>query len=382
MTSFETRAIHVGQPIEGPHGPVVPPISLSTTFAQHAPAELVGEFDYARAGNPTRSNVEAVIASLEGGAFGHAFASGLAAEDAVLRLLSPGDHLLIPHDAYGGTYRLINSIHAPAGLQFDSVDFRDVESVERAWRENTRMLWIETPSNPTLSIVDIAAVSNIARNRGVHVVVDNTFATPYLQRPLELGADIVVHSATKYLSGHSDVTAGAVVTDDAELSDRLHLFQKAIGAVLSPFDSYLLHRGIKTLAVRMDRHCSNAQLVAEFLGRHDAITQVFYPGLASHRGHDVAAQQMSRYGGMVSFTCANGKDAAVQLVQRTKIFTLAESLGAVESLIEHPGLMTHASVAGSALEVDDALVRLSVGLENGDDLIADLQTALDESSVN
>lgn len=376
MSGFETRAIHDGQTCDATFGAVVPPISLSTTFAQRGPGELIGEFDYARAGNPTRASVETVLASLEEGAFGHAFSSGLAAEDAVLRLLSPGDHLLIPHDAYGGTYRLVNAIHAPAGLQFDSVDFRDLVAVERAWRSNTRMVWIETPSNPTLSIIDIALVAQLAHRHGALVVVDNTFATPYLQRPLSLGADIVVHSATKYLSGHSDVTAGAVVVNDGEIAERLYLFQKAIGAVLSPFDSYLLHRGVKSLAVRMDRHCENARRVAEFLETRSAIARVFYPGLESHVGHEIAVRQMNDFGGMVSFTCVGGKAAAVELVKRTSVFTLAESLGAVESLIEHPGLMTHASVAGSALEVDDSLVRISVGLESLDDLIEDLRSAL------
>jgi cystathionine gamma-synthase len=294
----------------------------------------------------------------------------------VLRLVKPGDDILIPHDAYGGTYRLINSIHAEAGLQFDSVNFADLDAVEKLWRDNTRLAWIETPSNPTLSIVDIERVASLVHGKGALVVVDNTFATPYLQQPLALGADIVVHSATKYLSGHSDVTAGILVTDDDELSERFAFMQKSIGAVLSPFDSYLLQRGIKTLAVRMDRHVVNARAVAEFLEGHPAVAKVLYPGLSSHENHEVAARQMTGFGGMVSFTSKGGLEASLQVVKRTEVFTLAESLGAVESLIEHPGLMTHASVAGSALEVDASLIRLSVGIETIDDLIGDLAQAL------
>lgn len=376
MSGFETRAVHIGQEADPTTGAVVPSLSLSTTFKQHAPGDFVGPYDYARAGNPTRTNVELVVASLEDGRHGHAFSSGLAAEDAVLRLLKPGEHILTPHDAYGGTYRLINSIHREAGLQFDSVNFNDMDALERLWRDNTRMVWIETPSNPTLSVVDIERTADYAHERGALVVVDNTFATPYLQQPLSLGADIIVHSATKYLSGHSDVTAGILVVNDDELAERLTFFQKAIGAVLSPFDSYLLQRGIKTLAVRMDRHSDNAEAIAAYLSEHSAVDEVLYPGLVSHAHHEVAAKQMRRFGGMVSFTAKAGVDASLEIVKRTQVFTLAESLGAVESLIEHPGLMTHASVAGSVLEVDPTLIRLSVGIESIDDLIGDLEHAL------
>jgi cystathionine gamma-synthase len=375
-TGFETRAIHAGQEPDGLTGAVVPPISLSTTFKQNGPGDMIGPYDYARAGNPTRTSVEVQVASLEGGRHGHAFASGQAAQDAILRLLDSGSHMLIPHDAYGGTFRLINTIHRPAGIAFDPVHYNDAAAVESLWRDDTKMIWIESPSNPNLAVIDVKRIADYAHERGALVVVDNTFATPYLQLPLDLGADIVVHSATKYLSGHSDVTAGVVVVNDDTLAERLSFFQKAIGAVLSPFDSYLLSRGIKTLAVRMERHCDNAEAVAAFLAQHTAVKDVLYPGLESHDHHEVAAKQMKRFGGMVSFTMHAGQAASVEVVKRTKIFTLAESLGAVESLIEHPGLMTHASTAGSALEVDDSLIRLSVGIESLGDLLSDLEKAL------
>jgi cystathionine gamma-synthase len=284
--------------------------------------------------------------------------------------------MLIPHDAYGGTFRLINAIHTPMGLQFDSVHYNDADAVDKLWRDNTKMVWIESPSNPNLAIIDIKRIADYAHERGALVVVDNTFATPYLQRPFEFGADIIVHSGTKYLSGHSDVTAGIVVVNDQELTERMEFFQKAIGAVLSPFDSYLLTRGVKTLAVRMERHCDNAEKVAAFLDQHPAVKTVLYPGLTTHEHHEIAIKQMRRFGGMVSFTMHAGQEASVNVVKSTSIFTLAESLGAVESLIEHPGLMTHASTTGSALEVDASLIRLSVGIESIDDLLTDLHSAL------
>jgi cystathionine gamma-synthase len=376
-TGFETRAIHAGQEPDEGTGAVVPPISLSTTFRQHAPGDLIGPYDYARAGNPTRTSVEVQIASLEGGRHGHAFASGQSAQDAILRLLPANAHMLIPHDAYGGTFRLINAIHTPGGLQFDPVHYNDAGAVEALWRNNTKMIWIESPSNPNLAVIDIQRIADYAHERGALVVVDNTFASPYLQLPFEFSADIVVHSGTKYLSGHSDVTAGIVVVNDDDLAERLAFFQKAIGAVLSPFDSYLLSRGVKTLAVRMERHCDNAEAVAAFLAQHPAVEHVLYPGLPTHEHHEIAAKQMKRFGGMVSFTMHAGQAASIDVVKRTKIFTLAESLGAVESLIEHPGLMTHASTAGSPLEVDDSLIRLSVGIESIGDLLDDLESALD-----
>jgi cystathionine gamma-synthase len=373
---FETRAIHAGQDPDASTGAVVPPISLATTFAQHDVGLHKG-YEYSRSGNPTRTALEACLASLEGAGNGVAFASGLAAEDALLRTLAPGDHILMPHDAYGGTFRLVARVHERAGIDWTSVDLGDLDAIEAAWTDQTRMIWIETPTNPALSIVDIEAVSKLARRRDARVVVDNTFATPYLQQPLALGAHAVVHSSTKYLGGHSDVVGGFVATHDAELADEVRFLQNAVGAVPSPFDAYLVVRGLKTLALRMDRHCANARAIVEVLRSHDAVERVFYPGLPEHPGHDIAARQMRDFGGMVSFTLAGGETAALDVVAKTRLFTLAESLGAVESLIEHPGRMTHASVAGSDQAVDPALVRLSVGIETADDLVTDLRQALD-----
>jgi cystathionine gamma-synthase len=373
---FETRAIHTGQPPDPVTGAVVPPLSLATTFRQTAVGEHAG-YEYSRSGNPTRVALERCFASLEEAAHGFAFSSGLAAEDAVLRLLAPGDHVLLPHDAYGGTYRLVTRVHDPAGLAWSTADLRSRDAVERAWQPQTRMVWIETPTNPMLAVVDITAIADYAHARGALVVVDNTFATPYLQQPLGLGADIVVHSTTKYLGGHSDVVGGFVAVRDDAIAERLAFLQNAAGAVPSPFDCFLALRGVKTLAVRMERHCENAQVLAEMLHEHPAVADVLYPGLPHHPGHELATEQMHRFGGMVSFVAAGGEEAALRIVAATRVFTLAESLGAVESLIEHPARMTHASVAGSALAVDPALVRLSVGLETTDDLLADLQQALD-----
>src|SRR4051794_28363185 len=370
---FETRAVHAGQPPDAATGAVVAPISLSTTFAQSAVGEHQG-YEYARSGNPTRAALEACVASLEGAAHGLAFASGLAAEDNVLRLLAPGDRILLGNDAYGGTYRLIARVFGPAGYPFSTVDLTDPDA---DWPADTRMVWLETPTNPLLTCIDIAAVAERAHQSGALVVVDNTFASPFLQNPLAHGADIVVHSVTKYLGGHSDVVSGFVALDDDGLADRIRFTQNAAGAVPSPFDCYLVLRGVKTLAVRMERHCSNARAVVDLLVDHPAVDRVLYPQLPDHPGHAAAAKQMRDFGGMVSFTCARGESAALDVVGRTTLFTLAESLGAVESLIEHPGRMTHASVAGSALEVPASLVRLSVGLESGADLVADLARALD-----
>jgi cystathionine gamma-synthase len=373
---FETRAIHAGQPPDPVTGAVVTPISLATTFAQSAVGEHQG-YEYARSSNPTRAALEACLADLEGATRGLAFASGLAAEDALLRTLRPGDHVLIPTDAYGGTFRLVARVHAAAGLEWSAVDLTDLDAVAAAWRDRTRMVWVETPTNPLLTIVDIGAVSRLAHERGARVVVDNTFATPYLQRPLELGADVVVHSTTKYLGGHSDVVGGFLAARDEDLGEELAFLQNAVGAVPGPLDCYLVLRGAKTLAVRMDRHCANAAVVGAALDGHPAVARVLYPGLPSHPGHDVAARQMDGFGGMVSFTLRGGEDAALRVASATRVFTLAESLGAVESLIEHPARMTHASVAGSPLAVDPALIRLSVGLETVTDLVADLRRALD-----
>jgi cystathionine gamma-synthase len=376
LDGFETRAIHDGQEPDPASGAVVPPISLSTTFAQSAVAQHKG-WEYSRSGNPTRDSLEACLASLEGGGRAFAFASGLAAEDAVLRQLRPGERIVLGNDAYGGTYRLIDRIYGPAGYPWTAVDLTDPSALDRDWPRGTAMVWAETPTNPAMAIVDIAAVAEVAHHRGARLVVDNTFATPYLQLPLALGADVVVHSATKYLGGHSDVVGGCVVTDDAELADGIGFVQNAAGAVPSPFDCYLVLRGLRTLGVRMDRHCDNARAVVELLQEHPAVGRVLWPGLPEHPGADVAKRQMRDAGGMVSFVVRGGEDAAVRLVEQTRLFVLAESLGAVESLIEHPARMTHASVEGSALAVDPGLVRLSVGIETAADLVTDLRQALD-----
>jgi cystathionine gamma-synthase len=373
---FETRAIHAGQDPDPQTGAVVTPISLATTFAQDAVGEHRG-YEYGRTGSPTRRALEQCLASLEGAAHGLAFASGMAAEDAVLRLLVPGDHVIIPDDAYGGTYRLVSKVLAPMGVEWSAVDLTSADALGAACRDTTKIVWVETPTNPLLTVVDIAAVSELAHQRGARVVVDNTFATPYLQNPLALGADVVVHSSTKYLGGHSDVVGGLVAVDDDELAERFAFFQNAVGGVPSPFDCYLVLRGIKTLALRMDRHCVNAAAVVDALATHAAVSRVLWPGLVDHPGHEVARRQMRGFGGMVSFLAAGGEEAALSIVAKTRVFTLAESLGAVESLIEHPARMTHASAADSPLAVDPALVRLSVGIETADDLVTDLRQALD-----
>jgi cystathionine gamma-synthase len=374
---FETRAVHAGQEPDRATGAVVPPISLASTFVQDAVGEHRG-YEYARSANPTRAALEACIAELEGAGHGLAFASGMAAEDAVLRAaLRPGDHVIIPADAYGGTYRLVARLFEPVGVAWSAVDLTDLDALAGAWRAETKLVWVETPTNPRLPVVDIAAVAAFAHDRAALVVVDSTFATPYLQQPVALGADVVVHSSTKYLGGHSDVVGGAVGVDDSDLAEQIAFVQNAAGAVPGPFDCYLVLRGVKTLAVRMDRHCENARAVAALLAEHPSVSQVLYPGLPSHPGHDVARRQMHDYGGMVSFMVGAGEDAALKLVASTRLFTLAESLGAVESLIEHPARMTHASAAGSPLACDPSLVRLSVGIESAEDLVADLRQALD-----
>jgi cystathionine gamma-synthase len=378
QAGFETRAIHAGQPPDAATGAVVPPVSFATTFAQDSVGEHRG-YEYSRSGNPTRSALETCLASLEQAEHGLAFASGLAAEDALLRLLRPGDHAVIPNDAYGGTYRIFDKVWAPAGLAYTPAALTSLDRIREAWRDRTKMVWIETPSNPLLSIVDIEAVAGLAHDRGALVVVDNTFATPYLQQPLKWGADVVVHSSTKYLGGHSDVVGGLVATDDDELAARIRFFQNAVGGVPGPLDCYLVLRGLKTLALRMDRHCANAAAVAELLAAHPTVTSVLYPGLPGHPGHNVASRQMSGYGGMVSFVLAGGEPAALEVARSSSLFTLAESLGAVESLIEHPHRMTHAAAADSPLAVDPGLIRLSVGLETLDDLLADLAAALERA---
>ena len=375
---FETLAVHAGQEPDPVTGAVVTPISLATTFAQDGVGAHRG-FEYSRSGNPTRTALERCVAALEAAPHGLAFASGLAAEDNILRLVPPGGRVLLGNDAYGGTFRLIDKVWGPLGLTWTASDLTDLDRLRTEWPPDTAMVWLETPTNPLLSCVDIEAVAALAHEHGVLVVVDNTFATPYLQQPLVLGADIVVHSATKYLGGHSDVVGGFVAVIDDGLADRLRFTQNAAGAVPAPFDCYLVLRGVKTLGVRMERHCQNARAVVDVLVRHPAVERVLYPQLPDHPGHAAAAKQMRDFGGMVSFTVRGGGEAARRVAAATELFTLAESLGAVESLIEHPGVMTHASVAGSPLEVPDDLLRLSVGIESSADLIADLEQALERA---
>jgi cystathionine gamma-synthase len=370
--AFETRVIHGGQQADPRTGAVVPPIYQVSTYKQDGVGGTRSGYEYSRSANPTRDALEANLASLEGGARGLAFASGLAAEDTLLRAVcKPGDHVVIPGDAYGGTYRLFARVLERWGLRWTAVAQQDVDAVRAAVTDETLVVWCETPTNPLLNVADIEVLAGIARDAGALLAVDNTFASPALQRPIELGADIVVHSTTKYLGGHSDVVGGALVAANDELGETLAYHQNAMGAVAGAFDAWLVLRGIKTLAVRMDRHCDNAERVVEMLRAHDAVTEVRYPD-----ADEVARKQMSRFGGMVSFRVRGGEQHAVDICGRTKIFTLAESLGGVESLIEHPGRMTHASAAGSALEVPGDLVRLSVGIENVDDLLADLRAAL------
>ena len=378
QAGFETRAIHAGQEPDPQTGAVVPPVYQVSTYAQDGVGGLRGGYEYSRSGNPTRTALEECLASLEGGTRGLAFASGLAAEDTLLRTVTaPGTHAIIGNDAYGGTYRLFARVAEPWGVEHTPVDLTDLDAVRAAIRPGaTRVIWAETPTNPLLTVVDIAALARIAHEAGALLVVDNTFASPYLQQPLALGADVVVHSTTKYLGGHSDVIGGGLVVSDAELGDRLAYHQNAMGSVPGPWDSWLVLRGIKTLGVRMDRHCSNAKAIVDLLVDHPRVTEVFYPGLPGHRGHEVAERQMRDFGGMVSFRVAGGEQEAVDLCARTRVFTLGESLGGVESLIEHPGRMTHASAAGSPLEVPADLVRLSVGIESIDDLVGDLKQAL------
>ena len=375
---FSTRAIHAGQPPDPTTGSLNVPIHASSTYAQDGVGGLRGGYEYARTGNPTRTALEACLAALEGGRRGLAFASGMSATDAVLRAACrPGSHLVLSDDAYGGTFRLVDKVLRHWGLEHTTVRLSDLDAVRAAIRPgSTTMIWCETPTNPMLGIVDIAGLASLAHEAGARLVVDNTFASPYLQNPLGFGADVVVHSTTKYVGGHSDLIGGAVITSDEALADELAFLQNGIGAVPGPFDAYLTLRGIKTLAVRMDRHCDNAERIADALVGHPAVTQVYYPGLPEHPGHELAAKQMRRFGGIVSFRLAGGERAALDVCGRTRLFILAESLGGVESLIEHPGRMTHASVAGSALEVPADLVRLSVGIEDAADLLSDLLTAL------
>ena len=378
---FATRAVHAGQPPDPATGAIMTPVYLTSTYVQAAPGRHKG-YDYSRSSNPTRAALEANLASLEGGKFGLAFASGLAAENTVLHLLSSGDHVVAARDLYGGSYRLLTKVWRQLGVEVSFVETSRREEIEPALRPNTKQLWIETPSNPLLTITDIGDACDIAHRHGVQVVVDNTFATPFLQRPLELGADIVVHSTTKYLGGHSDLIGGAVVTSNDEAFDRLKFLQNAIGAVPGPLDCFLVLRGTKTLAVRMKEHCANGMTVAGFLENHPEVQKVRYPGLESHPGHPIAARQMSAFGGMVSLELEGGLERNVRFTTKTRVFSLAESLGGVESLVGHPVTMTHASIPEEERSrggLPDALVRLSVGIEDQKDLLEDLERAILES---
>lgn len=376
---IETLAVHAGQQPDPSTGAVMTPIYQTATYVQDGVGKHKG-YEYARTANPTRAALEACLAELEGGRFGLCFSSGMAAIDTLLRLVKPGEHVLAGDDVYGGTYRLFVHILAEYGIQFDFVDMSDLDAARAGLRPNTRLVWLETPTNPLMKIADLAALSEIARANKAHhptlVAVDNTFASPVIQRPLELGADFVVHSTTKYLGGHSDVVGGAIVTSDEAAYERLKFLQNAVGAVPGPVDCFLTLRGIKTLPLRMERHSQNAMRIAEFLADHPAVRKVMYPGLEDHPNHAIAKKQMKMYGGMISFLPIGDEETARRIVERTRFFALAESLGGVESLIELPAPMTHASVAGSPLEIDPSLVRLSVGIEHVDDLIEDLRQAL------
>ncbi|TBN55482.1 cystathionine gamma-synthase [Glaciihabitans arcticus] len=375
---FSTRAITAGQGFDPTTGAVVPPVYLTSTFVQDGIGGFRGGYEYARGGNPTRDSLQDLLASLEGGSKAFSFASGLAAEDTLLRaLLAPGDHVVMGNDVYGGTHRLVSRVFIPWGVSLSTVELSDIDQVRATIRPGvTKVLWIETPSNPLMKITDIAELAALGHDFGITVVVDNTFASPYLQQPLSLGADVVVHSTTKYLGGHSDVVGGAVIVKDDELAAKVGFLQFGVGAVSGPFDAWLTVRGIKTLAVRMDRHSSNAQAIAEALVGHPAINRVYYPGLADHPGHEIAARQMKSFGGMLSVSLAGGAVAARKFAESTELFQLAESLGGVESLIGYPSEMTHASVRGTVLEVPDDVVRLSVGIEDLADLEADVLGAL------
>ena len=377
--AFSTRAIHAGQEFDPTTGAVVPPIYMTSTFVQDGIGGFRGGYEYARGGNPTRDSLQALLASLEGGAHAYSFASGLAAEDTLLRAaLAPGDHIMMGNDVYGGTHRLVNRVHVPWGVSLSTVDMSDVDAVRATIRPGTtKVLWVETPSNPLMKISDIAALAGIAHEHDVLVVVDNTFASPYLQQPLSLGADVVMHSTTKYIGGHSDVLGGALVLNDDALAEKVGFLQFAVGAVSSPMDAWLTVRGIKTLAVRAERHSSNALTIAGALVGHPQLDAVYYPGLDTHPGHDIAAKQMRAFGGMLSVAVSAGAAAARTFAESTTLFQLAESLGGVESLVCYPSMMTHASVRGTELEVPENVVRLSVGIEDVDDLLADVLQALE-----
>ena len=374
---FETRAIHAGQDPEPITGAVITPIFQTSTYAQPSPGDHTG-YEYSRTGNPTRTALEDALANLEGAEYGYAFASGLAAEDTVLRSLRAGDHVVLGNDAYGGTFRLISQVITRAGITWSAADLTDPAALKDNWNPATKIVWMETPTNPLLTVFDIEAIAEVTHAKGAKLVVDNTFATPYLQLPISHGADLVIHSTTKYIGGHSDVVGGFAATNDEEWANDIQYLQNAVGAVPGPQDAFLTTRGLKTLGVRMDRHTSNAEAIVEMLLAHPAVSHVLYPGLKDHPSAHIVEKQMKAAGGMISFRVHAGLEAAKSVTTRTRLFTLAESLGGIESLIEHPGVMTHASAAGSPLEVPDDLVRLSVGIETADDLIEDLQQALDQ----
>ena len=378
---FNTKTIHGGQQHDPTTGAVMPAVFQTTTYAQSSPGQPIGDFVYSRSANPTRSALEEAFASIENGAKGLAFSSGLAATDCLLRSFKAGDEIITMDDLYGGTYRMFTKIYHNSGIVFHYVDMNDLDNVRAKINENTKMIWVETPTNPLMKLADIAEIAKITKAHNILLAVDNTFATPYLQRPLDLGADVVMHSATKYLAGHSDVVAGALIAKTAELGQQLHFQQFATGATLGPMDSFLVLRGIKTLHLRMQRHCENGEKVAEYLNNHPKVKTVYFPGLASHPFHEIAKKQMSGFGGMVSFDFVSGrKEEAIAFLEKVKIFTLAESLGGVESLANHPALMTHASIPEdkrAAVGITDDLVRLSVGVEDIEDIIEDLKNALD-----
>ncbi|MFJ3381853.1 cystathionine gamma-synthase [Curtobacterium sp. NPDC090217] len=379
MTEFSTRAIHAGQEPDGPTGAVIPPLHLTSTYVQDGIGQMRNGYEYSRSGNPTRDSLQTLLADLDGGVAAYSFSSGLAAEDALLRAtLTPGSRVVMGNDVYGGTHRLVNRLHVPWGVELVVVDMSDLDRVRAALQDApaSTVLWVETPTNPLMKIADIEALAAVGHDAGALVVVDNTFASPYLQQPLALGADVVAYSTTKYLGGHSDVVGGAIVLRDQELADKVQFLQFGAGAISSPFDAWLTIRGIKTLAVRMERHSQNAQAVAEALVGDPAVEHVYYPGLTDHPGHDVAARQMRGFGGMLSVALAGGPEAAKRFAESTEVFALAESLGGVESLIGYPSEMTHASVKGTELEVPENIVRLSVGIEDAGDLVADVQQAL------
>ncbi|WP_435332712.1 cystathionine gamma-synthase [Haloarchaeobius sp. TZWWS8] len=380
---IETRSIHAGQEPDEETGALMTPIYANSTYKQDGPGEHRG-YEYSRTGNPTRADLEANLASLEGGEFGRCFSSGMGAINTVLNLLEAGDHVVTGEDVYGGTHRIFTQVYEQYDLEFTFVDMTDLDAIEEAMQDNTELLWLETPTNPLMSIVDIQGASEVAHEYGALCAIDNTFATPYLQRPLELGADIVSHSLTKYLGGHSDVVGGALITDDEELDERIGFYQNSVGATPGPHDCFLVLRGTKTLPVRMDRHCDNARAIAGWLDEHDAVSKVFYPGLDSHPGHELAAEQMDDFGGMLSFEVDGSLDQASTVVSETEVFTLAESLGGVESLIEQPAVMTHAAIPKEErLEagLTDGLIRVSVGIEHVGDLKADLERAFEAAGL-